>query len=139
MESLDATRPFNCSVFFDSEYFEDVLKIKLNALAREEKSREFGFRAKNILAEYGSLVHYCSIGWMNNSRSYTDNKLGIVIDVPEVHFCIKDDLDGVFIEKYDSLKHGNSVCTITKEKFSEFSNIEAREDGWWFFGEMWKI
>lgn len=137
MEILNATRAFKCTVTLDSEYFESVLKLRLNALARQEKSREFGSRAKNILAEYGSLVHYCSVGWM--SRSSTNKNLGIVIDVPDVHFCIKDGLDGVFIEKYDHLKHGNSICTVTKEKFSEFSNIEAREDGWWFFGEMWKV
>lgn len=139
MEILDPARPFKVTVHLDSEYFESVLRPKLDALSRQEKIREFGSRAKNILAEYGSLVYFCSVGWMNHSKASTNKNLGIVIDAPDVHFCLKDGLDGVFIEKYSFLKHGNSICTITKEQFSEFSNIEAREDGWWFFSQVWKV
>lgn len=143
METLDATRPFHCPIFIDSDYFESVSQVNLDNLATWGGREPLGVGSRNIIAEYGALVHYCSVGWMNEHAkdlpSVKAKNLVIVIDAPNVYFCFNGNSNGVFIEQYNQEKHGLAVCDITKESFSELSNIDARGDGWWFAAEMCRI
>ena len=88
--------------------------------------------AINILAEYGSIAYRCALPQFPGSN----NTLAIIIDHPIVHFCPSiSGLSGVFIDKYDEENHGVSI-RYEKSNLYDYTNINARLDGWDFFGGM---
>lgn len=89
-----------------------------------------GKRLASVLAEYGQVAHKCA--------AVSGCELAIVIVPPSVWFCPSESgFNGVFIEPYSEDKFGAGV-EVSKADGSlwDYCSINARLDGWNFFGGM---
>jgi hypothetical protein len=89
-----------------------------------------GAAVKPILYEYGIVAHRCAT-LIPTSMGRTVF-LRIVIDGHDVYFIPNKDTNEIAISSDSALKEG-WVLSIYKEDIYDFSNIEARLDGWQLF------
>lgn len=127
---LEPFSEINKPVMIDWDYaLKAVHNLDASAMKEDRKAIE-GKAAINILAEYGAIAYKCV-------HPPESTKLAIVISPPYVRFCPSSNgLDGIFIECYTEGKHGKCFLLLTKNDLFAYSNIDARIDGWRFFGDM---
>lgn len=98
----------------------------------EDRSLINGRIALRIVAEYGLLVYQSA-----HPGEETGLKLAIVIDETTVYVIPSEEgIDGVFIGEYWLAKYGKWAHKLTKESLWDFTNINARLDGFAFFADM---
>jgi hypothetical protein len=98
----------------------------------EDRSLINGRIALRIVAEYGLLFYQSA-----HPGEETNLKLAIVIDEITVYVIPSEEgLDGVFIGEYWLAKYGKWAHKLTKESLWNFTNIDARLDGFSFFADM---
>ena len=85
-----------------------------------------------ILYEYGIIAHRCATSMSNNIF------LRIVIDGHDVYFVPNKDTNEIAISSDRSLTEGWVLSTY-KQDIYDFSNIEARLDGWQLFTAMYEF
>lgn len=98
----------------------------------EDRSLIKGRIALRIVAEYGLLFYQSA-----HPGGETGLRLAIVIDDLTVYAIPSEEgVDGVFIGEYWLAKYGEWAHKLTKESLWDFTNINARLDGFSFFADM---
>jgi hypothetical protein len=98
----------------------------------EDRSLVNGRIALRIVAEYGLLFYRSA-----HPGEETGVKLAIVIDENIVYVIPSEEgMDGVFIGEYCASKYGDWAHKLAKESLWDFTNINARLDGFSLFADM---
>ena len=83
-----------------------------------------------LLGEYG-------LGVRKAANPPEGTCLVIVVWPPEVWFCPNQaGLDGVFVEQYSQAKHGVGIKLSKPDNIWDYSNLDAKRDGWFFWSQM---
>lgn len=120
---------------FVSDLDESMVSVsKLDKLEPGDESRRLiqGKAALLIVAEYGLTLYGCA-----HPGEGISVPLLVVIDENVVYISVSyPGKMTVFVGAYDEKAHGAWVKKLTKSSLWDFSNIDARLDGWAFHADM---